>query len=312
MKKFILTNFTIILICFTSCDEIEAPYKNLCLDPLACNLDGLLPCIYPEFGVDCDSLNILENSKTILVEKFTGHKCSNCPEATRKLKELQQLYGNNIIPVAIHPGSLIEFTGTDSNYPYNFTTSPSDIIANDMGAIYLPLGTINRIPGGNSNRCFTKENWGSEIHKLLYDSEGNPLARSFNIEINTSFNETNKELTIETDIESLDDVIENYKFALILIEDSIIAPQIDGTEYIENYEHNHIYRCAINGTYGESINLESNVTLTTTHTMIFNTDYNSNWTVDWNNISNCYVVAYIYNDESLIIEESRKKQIINE
>ena len=35
--------------------------------------------------------------RTVLIEKFTGHKCSNCPEASRKVDELQEFYWNNLI-----------------------------------------------------------------------------------------------------------------------------------------------------------------------------------------------------------------------
>ena len=57
---------------------------------------------------------------------------------------------------------------------------------------------------------------------------------------------------------------------------------------------------------------ESDLPLFDEHTIVFNTDYNPNWTDDWDNINNCAVVAYIYNAETLIIEESILQHIINE
>ena len=286
MKNYILIIISFFLI---TCDTIEPPYLQS---------------------------NNQSSQKIVLIEKFTGHKCSNCPDATRKIKELQELYQDAIIPISIHPGGLKEFTDTDDNYIYDFTTNSSDVIASDMGASFLPLGTVNRIDGGISNRCFTKDQWASEIEKLLYDSEGLPRPKKFNIDISTVFNTTKKELTIETNIIALSDVKNNFNLVIIIIEDGIIAPQIDGTEFIESYEHNNIYRCAVNGTYGENISnsngLENQFEYQSINTLILNQDANHNWTSDWDNINNCYVVAYVYETESLIIQDSVKKAIIDE
>ena len=90
------------------------------------------------------------------------------------------------------------------------------------------------------------------------------------------------------------------------MEDSIIAPQKDGSNYIENYQHDHIYRCSVNGIYGEQLTLQSN------HSIELNTTNNINWSEDWNNINNCYVVAYIYDTKSGVIKEAAKKKFHNE
>ncbi len=284
MKNYILIICVLFLF---SCDVIEEPYLQS---------------------------NNQSSQKMVLIEKFTGHKCSNCPDATRKIKELQDYYQDAIIEVAIHPGGLPGSTGVDAIHTYEFTTSSGDDISNQMGAEYLPLGTVNRIEGGINERCFTYDQWASEIEKILYDSEGLPKEKKFDIDIITTFNTTTKELTITTDVVALSSLQRNFKLAIIITEDKIIAPQDDGEEFIENYEHNSIYRCAVNGTYGETINgdLESLFEHQSTYTLILNQDSNTNWTSDWDNINNCYVIAYVYDSESLIIEDSIKKAIINE
>jgi len=280
MKNLIVITLLISLCLLTACDKIHPPYTEECHQTA---------------------------QKTVLIEKFTGHKCSNCPEATRKIDELKECYGDNLISISIHPGDLTEFTGTDSNYPYDFSTKSSDTIANDMGAVFLPLGTINRIDGGISNRCFTTDEWANQIDNLLFNENGEPLEKNINIEINTVLNHANKELNIETSISILNDLPENYNLCLLIIENKIISPQIDNTQFIADYEHNHIYRYAINGTYGESI-----IGLNFTHTMIFDTNANINWTNNWNNLNNCYVVGYVYNTESLVVEESTLKRVVHE
>ena len=192
-----------------------------------------------------------------------------------------------------------------------------NLIANDMGADFLPLGTVNRIEGGVSDRCFIPDDWSSEINKLLYDSEGIAKERKFDIDIQTTFNTITKELIVETSVLSLSNLQGFFKLAIIITEDKIIAPQDDGADgRIADYEHNDIYRCAINGTYGENINsvndLDSLFEYQTSHTLILNQDANTNWTSDWENVNNCYVIAYVYDSKSLIIEDSIKQAIINE
>lgn len=294
MKKLYLILITII--CF-SCDKIEPPYTEN---------------------------NTQIPQRTVLIEKFTGHKCSNCPDASNEIYDLKEFYGADaIISIAIHPGDLSVFTGVDDNHPYNFTTPSSDEIANDMGVTSfggLPLGTINRIPNGSAQeRAWYYEDWRTEIQNLLFNENNEPLQKNINININTSLDEINKQLTIETNINFLNNLSGNYKLCLIITEDGIISPQDDnniGT--IENYEHNDIYRCAVNGTYGENltsfnlIDLKDQNGYQATHTVVFNKNSNINWTNGWNNITNCSVIGYIYNTESLIIEESIKKNIIDE
>ena len=261
MKKLLSLISSFALIITISCDQISPPYTEQ---------------------------NTQEAEKTVLIEKFTGHQCSNCPDATRKLKELKEYYGENLISIAIHPGGT-EFTETDLNHPYDFTTASGDIIMNDMGGTIfgLPLGTVNRISGGISNtKLWLKDDWSTQIDNLLYDDNGNILEKNVDFEITTSFEEINKELTIQTNINILNNLEGTYNLCLIIIEDGIISPQDDGEETIEDYEHNHIYRCSVNGTYGENLNnfdivgLQGQSGYQATHSIILDESANKNWTDD--------------------------------
>ena len=290
MKKYFLIIISYFLIC---CDTIEPPYLQS---------------------------NTQVSQRTVIIEKFTGHKCSGCPDATKKIKELQNEFPDAIIPVAIHPGGELfdNFTGTDDNHPYDFTTSSSNTIANDMGVTFLPLGTVNRVKGGLSGgQCFTKDQWATEIYKLLYDAEGNPLEKKFDINIMPTFNKKSKELIIEAKVIALTDLQSSFKLAILITEDGIISAQDDDDKgLIAGYEHNNIYRCAVNGTYGENMSnskvFKDQFEYHSTHTLILDQEVNQNWTSEWDNIDNCYIVAYVYDIESEIIQEGIKIAIKNE
>ena len=278
MKKILLST---ILFVFNMCDKIDYPY-------------------------------IEENSQTaervVLIEKYTGHKCSGCPSASRKIDELKILYKDAIIPIAIHPGGLPEFTSTDNNYPYDFTTKSGNQIADDIGITFLPLGSINRTQG-SEGRFFYKDQWATEVEKLLFDSEGNPLPKEIEIEISSTL--SGKNLSIDTYINKLRDFDTNLKYCLVVIEDSIISPQKDDSNfinYVSDYVHNYIYRCSVNSTYGETIQFDSYV-WSTSNEVSFDISSNSNWDNNWNNFHNCYVVGYVYREDNNVIIDCFKKKI---
>ena len=83
MKNLIYSIFIISFI--SSCDIIEEPYLN--------NNAG---------GVDTSSNQYVKN---ILIEDFTGHLCQNCPDAARELEAIHDVYGAQIIGLAIHVGN---------------------------------------------------------------------------------------------------------------------------------------------------------------------------------------------------------------
>ena len=263
----------------------------------------------------CDKIDypyIEENSQTaervVLIEKYTGHKCSGCPSASRKIDELKILYKDAIIPIAIHPGGLPEFTSTDNNYPYDFTTKSGNQIADDIGITFLPLGSINRTQG-SEGRFFYKDQWATEVEKLLFDSEGNPLPKEIEIEISSTL--SGKNLSIDTYINKLRDFDTNLKYCLVVIEDSIISPQKDDSNfinYVSDYVHNYIYRCSVNSTYGETIQFDSYV-WSTSNEVSFDISSNSNWDNNWNNFHNCYVVGYVYREDNNVIIDCFKKKI---
>ena len=275
MKKIFLV---IILFALSMCDKIDYPYIEQ---------------------------NSQSADRVVLVEKYTGHKCSNCPDASRKIDELKFLYKDAIIPIAIHPGGLPEFTSTDNNYPYDFTTTSGSQIAEDMGASFLPLGSVNRIQG-DFGRCFIKDQWATEIEKLLFDSQGNPLPKEIEIEINS--NVSGKNVLIESKLNKLEDFNTNLKYCLVIIEDSIISPQVDGENYVSEYIHNYVYRFSVNSTYGEIIQFNNDV-WSTSNEVSFDTSSNNNWDNNWNNFDNCYVVGYVYREDNNVIIDCFKKKI---
>ena len=81
MKKYLAILSSILII--TSCDIVEGPYlTDETINPIDTTTNTYV--------------------KKVLVEDFTGHKCPNCPDAARELDAIHDIYGEQIIGMAIH------------------------------------------------------------------------------------------------------------------------------------------------------------------------------------------------------------------
>ena len=289
MKINHLPFFAIIcILIFSGCDKIEPPFIEGCID-----------C--------CGDSNNNEPIKRILVEEFTGHKCSGCPNATRTLNELAEFYCDHIIIVACHAGPSV-FTSPDDYGPLStdFRTPEYDYIIEEFGGLSsLPKGFINRI---NNGAFLSSGQWGTEIQNLIFDLNGEKISPDLDIDINYELKSfENNEIEISISIDYFNQLPGNYNLAVLITESNIISGQKDGNETIEDYIHNHIYRSAVNGAWGEPI--EANNTMEKNYSFTFNSSNNINWNSDWNNMGNCAIVAYVYDTQNNEIIQASEKEI---
>lgn len=238
--------------------------------------------------------------KKVLIEDFTGHLCPNCPEAARELEAIHNIYGDQIIGIALH----VTKSFAKPNYPsqtgfqYDFRTNWGD----NWDAFYsisdagLPKGMINRIGYQTQSHKLGKDEWAatvaSELRKEI-DFKINILADSNSI-------------TIESEVQKNNSA--SYNLVVCLTENNIINWQKDGVNNIENYEHNHVLRTVLlddklsnsdNYISGQKIEKEINYNLSILEQ--FNENYSENTAEngngmagDWN-ADNISVIAYIYN-----------------
>ena len=110
--------------------------------------------------------------KNILIEDFTGHLCQNCPDAARELEAIHDVYGAQIIGLAIHVGNTFArpYPLSEAKFTYDFRSKWGEELDNlfnitDAG---LPKGMINRIGYPNDHRK-DKGQWlasvGDELNK---------------------------------------------------------------------------------------------------------------------------------------------------
>ena len=228
MKKitFILTFIATVIIA-VSCDKIEGPYLQY---------DESV-----ETTVEFPELDKNTLYKKVLVEEFTGHRCSNCPEGHRLLASLAGNMGDTLVCVCIHAGTLARRT---SAFPYDFTTTEGTELYEGFSVVATPRAVFNQSQF-NGGYAVSMSNWAQAVEHF---KQGTPIAA---IQMINEF--SGGTLTAHTKTTFLTDYDEPVKLALYVLEDGIVSPQIDGIDTTANYVHNHVMRGSLNGTYGTFI-----------------------------------------------------------
>ncbi len=270
MKKIIFSTLALFtIITFNSCDKVDQPFKTVDVEP---------------------------GGRKILVEEFTGHTCTACPAAAVELQRLVDVYGDQIIPVAIHAGdqsfneprvlpdgSPAQYINGMPAYTTDFRTADGHTYASTFGITGngLPKGIISRQNEGTGT--FPSQ-WESEILEIK------DIPQIADIIITTAYDSTSRVVTSDIDINWLSNTVSgnNYKLQLYLIEDHIIDWQLNAGIDVPDYEHRHVFRGAVNTTWGDAINATAQGTTTSK-------SYSYTLDPEWNQ-DNCEIVAFIYKE----------------
>jgi hypothetical protein len=238
--------------------------------------------------------------RKILVEDFTGHTCPNCPKAATEIKNLENLYGEKIVAMALHVSATFA-EPQPPTYQADYRTTEGTAIDDffNISSSGLPKGMINR-----------KEIQGSPI--VGFQSWGAEVSNSINLPLeawismkNTYDAALNKVTTnLKIDFEST--INDEIKLCVFLVQDSIISPQKDASApggKIINYAHNHMLRKGLTPAFGESI-----VTNPTATTPEISKSYSLVLSPD-NVPENCKIVAYIYKASNYEVIQVQEKHV---
>lgn len=132
--------------------------------------------------------------------------------------------------------------------------------------------------------------WGSQA-SLLIDSMPEEPDAYIHFEIDYDSLDHFIDVISETTFLTQNSNQENYKLIITITEDSIIKPQKVGISTEMNYEHNHVLRNDVNGTWEELLHNE----LVSKGSVFTKDYYNIKLGTDWV-AENCHVVTYVYYD----------------
>lgn len=192
------------------------------------------------------SLNV--TGRTVLVEEVTGVRCQNCPIGSQTLIALQQQYGSDkLVVVSIHAAG--NFSVPYSNQE-DFRTSEIQELADYIGALEgFPTASIDRRLLANETSVFITPHtrWGGEVAQ---DLQQDP---SLAIAVENTFDPGSRALNIKIGI--LPDLTQvgERRLTVLITQDSVLSPQLNGATLVQNYFHRHVVRDVLTAPSGDVI-----------------------------------------------------------
>lgn len=219
--------------------------------------------------------------RAVLIEDFTGQRCVNCPTATDVIHQLEQQYGDAVIAVGIHSGP---FARSVKGTRYVLGTDEGDEYYAAWKLDHQPVGMVNRLRVSDYNE------WPTQVYNEIQRTA--PVS----IDVTTVVDEATCQLQVNTVMMALDGTVKG-KLQLWLVEDNVKAFQyLPDNTVNQDYIHNHVFRRAVNGTWGQDVNMAEAQTATIASQTVLDAEWN---------IDNMSVVAFVYNDGG-VLQVTRK------
>jgi hypothetical protein len=224
-----------------------------------------------------------ERVQRLLIEEFTGHKCVNCPDGAAIVHEIQEYYPGRVVVIGIHAGMLAMPTGEFAKQ--NFLTGDGTTYYNTFGVQGNPAALLNR-------EHFAGEDWAVRTKEKWMTYAISELGKEPVCEVipTVAYNAETRELTVETEVEAYENMPADINLQVQIVENVIGIQLKPGDVVDEEYEHNHVFRAAANGTWGETIeSLPAGEKATYTCT----TTISEKWVPE-----NCTVAVFVYENGS--------------
>lgn len=231
-----------------------------------------------------------EVERAVLIEDLTGQRCLNCPTGTDIINGIVETYGeDNVIAVGIHCGPL-GFAGSSKRVGLMTVTG-------DEYYTYWAKGTNLEQPSAIFNRkkgpSTSLNNWAAEVGLIISEKA------NLSVDIANAYDAKTRKLTTKVGAFGVNGTVSG-KLQVWIVEDGIKAMQMmpDGSANQE-YVHNHVFRAAVNGTWGEEVTVKEGETTSKDYSYVLPETWNA---------ENISVVAFVYNDNG--VENVAKKHIV--
>lgn len=257
------------------------------------------------FATGCDNISeedryikvekpVIDNPRTLLIMEFTGNSCLNCPTGASIVEQIKEEEApGRVISVGLHPyGSHFTDPVTTIHTPSHKQDLRSEA-ATAMFEYYDPSGFPAAVFNGlKSSMSGSTGDW------IQRASEALAIPTVITLSATCEYNPESRNLTVDYDIEFLDDLNAKLCVTVWLVENKIMGTQTmpDGKMNL-NYEHNHVLRASLNGNWGEELGssfaAESRKEGTASMTL------QEDWVAE-----NCDVVVYVYRDDNKEVEQA--------
>ena len=200
---------------------------------------------------DCSALS--DHTHRVWIEKYTGPRCTNCPDADAVIHDIisQSQYSDKVVATAIHASAV---------FGYPIGESPD--LRTDEGeawsqfffgnAVSYPSVLLNRQKNGSTyNIISPTAPFTTDIDNIL----GTPANVAVSVEAH--FDSQASKISITSSVELLNNISDDLTLTVLFIEDSLVATQRmgDGTEN-PNYVHNHVLRGLVTDKWGFDVDCD--------------------------------------------------------
>jgi len=285
-----ITSLLIALAMLLACDVIEPPYI------IEDNEADTTRFPVPDFPEKTEYL------KKVFLEHYTGHKCGNCPRAGEEVNRLEQIYQEQLIPLALHVTDY--FAGADETgyFTNDYRTPTGDDLDYYYGieAAGLPRGLVNRAEY-NAHTILVYADWEGAIEAQL---STDPL---LDLQIITQYDADSNDFAAHIQIHLLQDFQNTLSLSAFVVEDSIVSAQKDYEEdptVIEDYTHRHTLRASLNGTWGDPL-----FTGSAANGQKIIKSFSAALDVEYDPL-NCSVLAFVYDAATLEVLQAEEVKII--
>ncbi len=203
--------------------------------------------------------------KRILIEKFTGQACGNCPDGDVAINAAVKGREDDFVVVAHH--TYLSGSSGDA-FAVNESFSIGSWFFNSSSA-YAPAGMVNRAPYKSGLTTVVFGNGGGGLAEgltpgIILQDKTEPYV---SIGLNNQFDETTRKGKVDVVMHTYrlpSTASENLKHTVnvYLTQDGIVAYQSGGGG---SYTHNHALRQCLTGAWGDVIELKEGETLTKTY-----------------------------------------------
>lgn len=211
--------------------------------------------------------------RRVCVMDLTGTWCTNCPAAGQTLELLSKNRPDRMVILAVH--------GDDRD---PMMTPVTEMLGKIFPITAYPMAVVDlreKVEAANMSNGVID----------AYDASRKTYPATCGLRMESKYNETTGKLDITVGLTS--NTGGDYRVAVMILEDGIVAKQIQDGYEMPNFKHNHVVRKLLsNNLLGESV---GNVKADTEVTKEFSTEMDESWKID-----NLRVVAYATDDNGYI------------
>ena len=236
MKKIMMTIAAAAML-FAACDKIDA------------DADGRFVSHSGAVAYWEETTPLADAVQRALIEKYTGPRCSNCPNADIILDNAHGVLNDKLVMVSITPS-----WGDGEPYEGQPNMSTAD---GDQWAMTIGGGESMALPYGKLNR--TTEYKGAPAFTAVQTDAQAVIADSPKVAMEVTASASGSEVGIDVTVDFRQSVSDELTLTLVLTEDNLQYMQRwagHTPAVVEDYSHNHMLRDVITDVWGVDVKAE--------------------------------------------------------